>query len=110
LSEIFTRQEFLSSEIEKYLKDLIFHNLQKTKEMYKSVLGFDFGNVSWFFKAVAIRHHCVHRAGYDKEGNKLSVTLESVRELASNLSDLVEAIEVRVRDFDYSGNRILATI
>ncbi len=110
LSEIFTRQEVLSSEIEKYLKDLIFHNLHKTKEMHKSVLGFDFGNVSWFFRAVAIRHHCVHRGGYDKEGNKLSITLESVRELASDLSDLVESIEVRVKDFDYSGNRILSSL
>lgn len=110
LSEIFTRQEVLSEDIEKYLKDLIFHDLKKTKEMYKSVLGFDFGDVSWFFKAVTIRHHCVHRGGYDKEGNKLFVTLESVRDLASNLSGLVESIEVRVKDFDSSGNRILATI
>lgn len=110
LSEIFSRQEVLSSEIEKYLKDLIFHNLHKTKEMYKSVLGFDFGDVGWFFKAITIRHHCVHRGGYDKEGNRLSISLDSVRELASNLSDLVESIEVRVKDFDYSGNRILSSL
>ncbi|WP_318121901.1 hypothetical protein [Vibrio sp. Vb2658] len=107
LSEIFISQEMLQTTIEKYLKDLIFHNLSKTKQMYLNVLGFDFGNIAWFFKAVQLRHHCVHRAGYDKEGQSLDITKESTLELMNQLVDLLEAIEVRVQDFDDEGNRIL---
>jgi plasmid replication initiation protein len=44
-----------------YLKDLTFHRLKKIKEMYKQVLDIDFENIGWFFKAIDVRHHCVHR-------------------------------------------------
>ncbi|WP_417532399.1 hypothetical protein [Marinobacter lipolyticus] len=107
LSEIFSSQETLKHTIENYLKDLIFHNLSKTKEMYLSVLGFDFGNISWFYKAVQLRHHCVHRAGYDKEGRPLDITKESIVILMKQLTELIDSIEVRVQDFDDEGNRIL---
>jgi hypothetical protein len=35
-----------------FKKDLTFHRLNKTKEMYKQVLDIDFENIGWFFKAI----------------------------------------------------------
>lgn len=105
LSEIFVSRETLKDTIDKYLKDLIFHNMKKTKEMYLSVLGFDFGHIPWFFRAVNLRHHCVHRGGYDKDGNSLNINSDVILTLMNHLSDLIEAIEVRVKDFDDEGNK-----
>ena len=79
-----------------YLRDLIFHDLAKIKPMFKDVLGCDFGDISWLFEAVKIRHHCVHRAGQDKDGNKVDISKESIRNLANRSSNLVHAVETRI--------------
>lgn len=93
LKEIFEEQEKLKVTVATYLKDLIFHNLEKVKPMYGDVLDCDFGDIGWLFKAVKIRHHCVHRAGFDKEGNKIDLTEELVRELVVKVRDLTTQIE-----------------
>ncbi|MCF6287799.1 MAG: hypothetical protein L3J53_01000 [Proteobacteria bacterium] len=92
LSEIITEHENLKQTIVKYLKDLIFHNLAKVKPMYKSVLDIDFGDIEWLSKAVQIRHHCVHRAGYDKNGNKVDINQNDLDTLIQNCKDLAETI------------------
>jgi hypothetical protein len=61
-----TVAKYLKTTVAKYLNDLTFHRLNKTKEMYKQVLDIDFENIGWFFKAIKVRHHCVHRAGSTK--------------------------------------------
>jgi hypothetical protein len=96
LKEIYEKHETLKLTVATYLRDLIFHNIAKVKPMYKSVLNCDFGDISWLFEAVNIRHHCVHRAGLDKDGNKVELSKDSVRELAARSSKLVHFIEVRV--------------
>jgi hypothetical protein len=93
IQEIFTRKECLKDDVRQYLKDLIFHDIAKVKEMYKAVFDIDFGDVGWLFKAVALRHDCVHRAGYDKNGNEAPLTTESVSSLADQSSTLIATVE-----------------
>lgn len=93
IKEIFTKRENLKSDLSQYLKDLIFHDIAKVKPMYLSVLQIDFGEIAWLFKAVALRHHCVHRAGYDKEGNEVCLTKESINQLIDQCETLVHAVE-----------------
>lgn len=93
LKELFTKRESLKDDLQKYLKDLIFHDIAKVKEMYLSVLDIDFGEVDWLFKAVNLRHDCVHRAGYDKEGNEVELTGVSITELINHSLALVQHIE-----------------
>jgi hypothetical protein len=93
MKDIFTEHSSLKITVASYLKGLIFHDLKKIKPMYNSVLGHDFGNISWFFKAVQLRHDCVHRAGFDKEGNKIEVTTECILQLIKNIRSLVTEIE-----------------
>ncbi|EPP5815759.1 hypothetical protein ACUTZS_003616, partial [Vibrio cholerae] len=69
------------------------HRLDKIKPMYKSVLDCDFGNISWLFSAVKLRHDCVHRAGWDNDGDKVAISIESVKELVTNSRELVHRIE-----------------
>lgn len=96
LKEIYRQNETLKNTVSSYLRDLIFHDLKKIKPMYKSVLGFDFGDISWLFHAVIKRHDCVHRAGFDKEGNRITVTTEEIKELMLRCNELVRNIDLHV--------------
>lgn len=93
LKEIFTQWENLKILVARYLKDLIFHNIKKVKPMYQSVLDIDFGDVGWLFRAVLIRHDCVHRNGFDKEGNQNMIDRAAITELIQECTRLVSIIE-----------------
>lgn len=94
LKEIYEKHENLKLTVAEYLKDLIFHDLKKVKPMFKDVLGCDFGEISWLFEAVLIRHHCVHRAGLDKEGKRVNISIESIKNLVERSTELVHQVEV----------------
>ena len=64
--------------------------------MFKDVLDCEFGNISWLFNAVKIRHHCVHRAGIDKDGNKIDISDESIRELVAQSIKLIHSIDDKI--------------
>ncbi|PCI46445.1 MAG: hypothetical protein COB43_14020 [Oceanospirillales bacterium] len=98
LKEIYEKHENLQLTVASYLRDLIFHDLAKVKPMFKEVLGSDFGDITWLFEAVNIRHHCVHRAGLDKDGNRVNLTKESIQTLASKSSDLIHSVENSVSE------------
>lgn len=96
LKEIFTQWEELKFLVARYLKDLIFHDIKKIKPMYHSVLGIDFGDVSWLFKAVLIRHDCVHRNGFDKDGKQNEINSGAIIDLVKSCTALVAAIEEEI--------------
>lgn len=93
LREIYQEKETLKVTVASYLKDLIFHDLKKIKPMYETVLNHKFSDLSWLFKAVEIRHHCVHRAGYSKDGEKVDISVESIADLLNNVNDLAGEID-----------------
>jgi hypothetical protein len=93
IKEIYEKKETLKDYVSGYLKDFVFHDIYKVKPMYKDVLGIDFGDVGWLFRAVLLRHHCVHRAGYDKDGNEVDISGESIKELSNNCKVFVDSIE-----------------
>lgn len=96
LREIYSQQEKLKTTVSEYLKSLIFHDIAKVKPMYKNVLDFNFNDIDWLFKAVKKRHDCAHRAGYDKENNKIMITKDEIEELMRNCSNLTEAINIHI--------------
>lgn len=102
LKEIYEKHENLQLTVATYLRDLIFHDLAKVKPMFKDVLGCDFGDVAWLFDAVKIRHHCVHRAGLDKDGNRVNLSKDTIRCLANSSSKLVHAVEACVNQVSES--------
>lgn len=101
LKEIFEKKESLKLTVATYLKDLIFHDLNKVKPLFKNVLDCDFGDISWLFHAVKTRHHCVHRAGLDKDGNKVDVSVESIKKLIEMSNRLVHEVENKVNPSPY---------
>ncbi|MCK4864026.1 MAG: hypothetical protein KAT06_01235 [Gammaproteobacteria bacterium] len=93
IKEIFTKRDELKNVLSLYLKKLIFHDIAKVKPLYLSVLKIDFGEINWLFEAVALRHHCVHRAGYDKDGNEIHLTSIAIEELINDSVTLIGEIE-----------------
>lgn len=98
LKEIYEKHENLQLTVASYLRDLIFHDLAKVKPMFKDVLGCDFGDITWLFEAVNIRHHCVHRAGLDKEGSRVDLTKASIQKLALQSKKLINSVESSVSE------------
>ena len=93
LKEIFSKWAELKIIVARYLKDLIFHDIKKIKPMYLAVLEIDFGDVAWLFKAVLIRHDCVHRNGFDKDGVQLPIERQEILDLIKMSTRLVSEIE-----------------
>lgn len=104
VQEIFTRREELKDDLSEYLKGLIFHDIAKVKPLYLSVLDIDFGDVKWLFQAVQVRHHCVHRAGYDKDGKEVNLKKEDVVTLTGQATDLIHEIESMIMSMPIDGD------
>jgi hypothetical protein len=96
MSQIFEKRETIKETVAVHLKKMIFHDLKKVKPMYQSVLGHDLGDISWLFKAVLKRHDCVHRAGYDKDGNQLTFSGGEAETLIQNVRVLCQSILAEV--------------
>lgn len=96
ISQLFKERESIKDTVAVYLQNLIFHDLKKIKPMYKSVLGLDLGDIGWLFKAVSKRHDCVHRAGYDKDGKRISFDEDELVKLIQNVRVLCESIMATV--------------
>ncbi|EGR1894472.1 hypothetical protein D3O61_23435, partial [Vibrio vulnificus] len=98
VNEIYAQHSNIKRTVATYLKTIIFHDMRKVKPMYAEVLSCDFGDISWLFKAVKVRHDCVHRAGYDKQGSAVTLSRESLEELIDNCRDLAEKIDLHVQE------------
>lgn len=109
IKEIFTKNEELKNDLSKYLRTLIFHDIAKVKRMYQSVLKIDFEEITWLFQAVTTRHHCVHRAGYDKDGNGVQLTTESVKSLIDQAAEFVHKVELLIPEIPDNGESFWKT-
>lgn len=94
LGDLFKTNDEIKRIVGAYLQDLIFHRLDKIKPMYKSVLNIDFGDIGWFFQAVAKRHDCVHRAGYTKQGQPIEISPSEILDLMGKLEKFVNKVEM----------------
>lgn len=93
LKEIFTQWNNLKITVAKYLMDLIFHDFKKVKPMYLSILDIDFGDIGWLFKSVHVRHDCVHRNGFNKNGDQNIISDEDIVDLVKKATHLISEVE-----------------
>ncbi|MFQ7265340.1 MAG: hypothetical protein ACLRPS_00360 [Paraprevotella clara] len=93
MSDIFKQMESLDSFIRKTLREIIYHNLPRVKNIYKTTFGIDFGDVSELMKSIAIRHDIVHRNGKDKNGVLCEISKDDVLTLAEQVSFFIGNIE-----------------
>ena len=92
----------VESKVHEHLRAILYHNLAKVDALYNIALGIRILNFTTdkerMFKAIKLRHDCVHRNGFDKDGNELTVfTQLFVRETSDLIRSFVENIENAVR-------------
>ena len=93
LKQFYDEEESVKKIVTNHLGDLVFHNMPKVTPLFEKVLNIEFGKIDWLYKAVETRHHCVHRAGLDKDGKSIDLSAESITILILNSSALVQKIE-----------------
>lgn len=102
LSEIAKDPALVERKVRGHLRSIQYHNLAKVDVLYNIALGIRILNLAQekptLFKAVILRHDCVHRNGFDKDGNELKVfTKAFVQDTADLIKAFVESIEKAVR-------------
>ena len=98
LVEISKEPTLVERKVREYLRSIMYHNLAKVDVLYNIALGIRILNEAKdkesLFKAVTLRHDCVHRNGFDKDGIELQVfTKQFVQDRADLIRDFVERIE-----------------
>jgi hypothetical protein len=103
LAEIRKEPGLVERKVREHLRTILYHNLAKVDALYGIALGIRILSLTDkkpdLFRAVMLRHDCVHRNGFDKEGLERSTfTREFVRETADMIRSLVESIERAIRE------------
>lgn len=94
LNELFDCLDKIEKDVRNYLLDLIWHNLPKVKEIYRSTLSIDFpDSMKPLYAAVIKRHDIVHRNGRDKEGRQIKVSRQDVEDILTTVRDLADHID-----------------
>lgn len=102
LAEIAKDPALVERKAREHLRSIQYHNLAKVGVLYNIALGIRILDLakdrSSLFRAVMLRHDCVHRNGFDRDGNEIQVfTKVFVQDTANLIKSFVEKIEVAVR-------------
>lgn len=103
LAEIAAEPDLVKIKVRSHLGSILYHNLEKVNVLYSIALQFQIlpmaSDSGELINLVKLRHDCVHRNGFDKDGNELSVfTKEFVQNAADRIRELVVKVEEKTRD------------
>lgn len=98
LLTILTDDDVVFNAVTNHLKGVLWHNFAKVDAIYKVATTFsifdDVGVRTLLFKALPLRHDCVHRNGRDKDGNpRIELTRSYVNQIANGMLTTVTHIE-----------------
>lgn len=94
--------DLVETRIIEYLRSIQYHNLEKVDFLYRTIFQIPIlklaQDTTGLLKAVRLRHDCVHRNGFDKDGNELTVfTKQFVQDTADLIKEFVAEIEKQIR-------------
>ncbi|WP_246008488.1 hypothetical protein [Afifella aestuarii] len=105
LSQISNDPGLVERKVRTHLREIQYHNLKKVDVLYSIALGVRIldlaADKASLFKAVLLRHDCVHRNGFDKEGNEIDVFTKAFVQDTADLikafvKDIQQAVHLRV--------------
>lgn len=100
LSDVFKAIEEIEQKAKSYLADVVWHNLQRVKPMYKDTLDIDFPkDIGAIFRAIIKRHDIVHRNGKTKSGDEISIQQKDVIDLINAVNIFTQHIDVHLSEF-----------
>jgi hypothetical protein len=77
---------------------VMYHNLPKVSNMYKSTFAICFPNFSEIQRDIVTRHDLVHRNGKTKEGTEISVDESIVDEVICRIESFVDELDRILKD------------
>ncbi|MGV3611701.1 MAG: hypothetical protein ACO1N0_12165 [Fluviicola sp.] len=96
LGDIFEHYEKLRDIVKIELTNVIYHDLVKVRNMYRSTLKISFPFIGDLMKIIIVRHHMVHRNGRTKEGEKIDISKSVVYNAIEKVEVLVNEIELEI--------------
>ena len=98
LAQITNSPTLAREKVVEFLRGVIYHNIPKVDALYQIALGIKIlpliPNRRELLKAVDLRHDCVHRNGYDKQGIRHTVfTVPFVKSTADQIRQFVQAVD-----------------
>ena len=102
--------DYIKSKVVFYLKSVVYHDFEKVRPFYIEAFGFDIfidaRIKTLLFNARNMRHDCVHRNGYDKEGKQNRLFTEYyVRQVAEAMLITVNHISDHLAEVNLLGAR-----
>ena len=99
LCDIFKKMDSLKKQVKEDLFALMYHNLPKIKEIYKTTLNIDFpNNIGDVMKKIYVRHHLVHRNGKDRDGNQIIITKDELNQTYDLIFKFVKEIDNQFKE------------
>lgn len=101
LADIHADPDIVKRTVAGRLRDLMYHNFEKVGSIYHATLGFhlfpDSNCRQRMFRALPIRHDCVHRNGKDKEGQERTEVDDTfLKQIDTDMRAIVQHIEAEI--------------
>lgn len=100
LCDIYQRNNIVNEEIKEYISEVLWHNLPKVCEIYKTTFEIEFPNFSDLSKAVKVRHDIVHRNGKNKDDIEFQICKKDIIALLQDVENFVKQLEQIFKDKD----------
>lgn len=102
ISEIYIYLDKLEQEVKEYLLEVIYHNIWKVHNMYKSTLNIDFlEDMENINSMIMIRHDIVHRNGKNKDtGETHNFTEEVILKCVDEMTEFINYIDSQLKILD----------
>lgn len=104
LKDIASDKGIVENTVKAYLRKILYHNLGKVHFLYKVALNIDLkiNENEWkhLHKAILHRHDCVHRNGFNSNGEKNEIfTKDYVKKTAAMIKRLVDSVDNALSPF-----------
>ncbi len=98
LSDVFSALEKIEQKANGLLVDVVWHNLERVKPMYRDTLGIEFPkDIGAVFRAIVKRHDIVHRNGKTKTGEGIPIVRQDVIDLITSVQAFVHDVDTQLR-------------
>ncbi len=81
----------------KAMLEVIYHNLRKVSDMYKSTFDIAFPSFSEIQEDIVTRHDLVHRNGKTKEGKEIAVDEAVVDKVICRIESFVNELDRKLK-------------
>ena len=94
VSDIYKSIASIKERVDNHLKNILWHNLDKIKNIYENTFGIKFPtNTTKITQAIKVRHDIVHRNGKTKDGESHEINEKKVKDLIKEAKKFVYHID-----------------